>query len=313
MPFTLAHPAAVLPLLRRPFSRAALVAGAVAPDLPYFVGTTGLPVSAQSWYEPFVNATTSHSAQGAVTVALPYALALWGLLRAGHRPLASLLSVPVPVTSSRRLRTVGELARRAGWIVLSALIGVATHLVWDAFTHVDGFVVTRTPWLDSTLVGGLTWARALQHASTVGGLAAVAVYVWPRRARFLAGEGRVKSGSAIRRPVLLAMALVALVGAVAHAWRWHAGPEAVTDGLPLGAVVEGVLSDAAKGAGAGLIGSLTLYVLVWWSRRALAATRFHRGRVDTVRPGLRGERGAVHRQSEHQAEADGRSGTRPTG
>ncbi|MFF3006470.1 DUF4184 family protein [Kitasatospora sp. NPDC057940] len=310
MPFTPAHPAAVLPLLRSPFSRAALVAGAVAPDLPYFVTTTGLPVSAQSWYEPFVNATTSHSAQGAVTVALPYALALWGLLRAGHRPLASLL--PVPVTASRGLRTAGELARRAGWIVLSALIGIATHLVWDAFTHFDGFVVARTPWLNSTLVGSLTWARALQHASTIGGLAAIAVYVWPRRARFLSGGGRAKPGSAIRRPVLLAMALVSLVGAVAHAWWWHAGPEAATDGLPLSAVVEGVLSDAAKGAGAGLIGSLTLYVLMWWIRRALTATRIRRGRVDTVCPGSQGERGAVHRQSEHHAEADGRIGTGPT-
>ncbi|MEV0893740.1 DUF4184 family protein [Promicromonospora sp. NPDC050262] len=36
MPFTLSHPAAVLPLLCHPFSAAAIGAGAVAPDLPYF-------------------------------------------------------------------------------------------------------------------------------------------------------------------------------------------------------------------------------------------------------------------------------------
>ncbi|NIK60359.1 DUF4184 family protein [Kribbella shirazensis] len=35
MPFTLAHPAAVLPLFRQPFVVSALVAGAVAPDLLY--------------------------------------------------------------------------------------------------------------------------------------------------------------------------------------------------------------------------------------------------------------------------------------
>ncbi|MEV0803512.1 DUF4184 family protein [Kribbella sp. NPDC050281] len=35
MPFTLAHPAAVLPLVRRPLVASALVAGAVAPDLLY--------------------------------------------------------------------------------------------------------------------------------------------------------------------------------------------------------------------------------------------------------------------------------------
>jgi hypothetical protein len=270
MPFTLSHPAAVLPLMRRPFSRAALVAGAVAPDMPYFVVATGLPVSAQSWYEPFANATTSHTALGAVTVTLPYALTLWGLFRAGHRPLASLL--PVPVTPSPP-RTAGTLIRRAGWIVLSALIGIATHLVWDAFTHYDGFVVTHAPWLNSTLVGSLTWARALQHASTIGGLAATAVYVWRRRAHPLAGKGRSGPNSATRRLVLLAMALVTVVGAVAQAWRWLAGPEAATTGLPLSDMIEGVLSDAAKGAGVSLIGTLALYVTAWWILHAVTAAR----------------------------------------
>jgi len=49
MPFTLAHPAAVLPLFRGPLVPAALVVGAVAPDLPYFLRATGVPVGAQSW------------------------------------------------------------------------------------------------------------------------------------------------------------------------------------------------------------------------------------------------------------------------
>ncbi|MEV7954326.1 DUF4184 family protein [Streptomyces sp. NPDC088141] len=279
MPFTLSHPAAVLPLMRRPFGRAALVAGALAPDMPYFVVTTGLPVSAQSWYEPFVNATTSHTALGAVTVALPYALTLWGMLRVGHRPLASLL--PVPAVPSPP-RTAGTPIRRAGWITLSALIGIVTHLVWDAFTHHDGFVATRAPWLDSALAGGLTWARALQHASTIGGLAATAVYVRRRRACLHAGEGHAGPSSATRRRVLLAMALFTVVGAVAHAWWWLAGPQAATTGLPLSVVIEGVLSDAAKGAGAGLIGTLALYVTVWWIWRAVTATRPRRSGAGAV-------------------------------
>ncbi|MFJ9682401.1 DUF4184 family protein [Streptomyces sp. NPDC101194] len=273
MPFTLSHPAAVLPLMRRPFSRTALVSGAVAPDMPYFVVATGPPVSAQSWYEPFVNATTSHTALGAVTVTLPYALVLWGMFRAGRRPLASLL--PIPVTPSPP-RTVGTLIRRAGWITLSALIGIATHLVWDAFTHHDGFVVTHAPWLTSAMVGSLTWARALQHASTIGGLAATAVYVRRGRARLLAGEGRTGPSSATRRGALLAMALFTVVGAVAHAGWWLAGPEAATTGQPLSMVIEGVMSDAAKGAGATLIGTLALYVIAWWIRRAVTAIRARR-------------------------------------
>ncbi|WP_404191556.1 DUF4184 family protein [Streptomyces tauricus] len=265
MPFTLSHPAAVLPLLRRPFSRAALVAGAVAPDMPYFVVTTGLPVSAQSWYEPFVNATTSHTALGAATVSLPYALALWALLRAGHRPLASLLPIPGPSPSPR---TAGALTRRAGWIVLSALIGVGTHLIWDAFTHHNGFFVTHAPWLTSSLVGNLTWARALQHASTIGGLAAIAVYVWRGRAHLVTGKSRTGPGDATRSLVVLATTLLVVAGAVAHAW-WLAATQATTAGLPLDVTVEGVLSDAAKGAGVTLIGLGVLYMTGWWIRYAV--------------------------------------------
>ncbi|GAB2781540.1 hypothetical protein GCM10027073_12680 [Streptomyces chlorus] len=272
MPFTLSHLAAVLPLMRRPFGRAALAAGAVAPDMPYFVVTTGLPVSAQSWYEPFVNATTSHTALGAVTVTLPYALTLWGLARAGRRPLASLLPLPAAPSPPR---TAGTLIRRAGWIVLSALIGIATHLIWDAFTHHDDFVVTHVPWLTSTPVGGLTWARTLQHASTIGGLTAIAAYVWRRRARLLNGKGRTGPGNATRRRALLAMALLTAVGAVAHAWWRLAGPEAATTGVSPSAVIEGALSDAAKGAGATLTGILLLHVIAWWVRHALTAARPH--------------------------------------
>ncbi|MET8979955.1 DUF4184 family protein [Streptomyces sp. NPDC004539] len=260
MPFTLSHPAAVLPLLRRPFGRTALVAGAVAPDMPYFVGVLGLPVGAQSWYEPFLNATTTHGVPGALTVSLPYALALWLLARTAHRPLASLLPLPTPAP---RPRTGGATTRRAAWTVLSAVIGIATHLLWDAFTHHDGFVVAHTPWLTSPMIGGLTWARALQHLSTVGGLAAIGVYAWRRRAALQGGD----LGTA-RRRALFAVAGVAVVGAVAHAWWWLAGPQA-PGGLSAGEVVEGALSDAAKGAGAVLIGVLALYVVAWWGRRAV--------------------------------------------
>lgn len=73
MPLTFAHPSVVLPLFRTPFVPAALVAGSMSPDLPYFLGATGTAVTAQSWYEPFFNATTSHSPLGALTVSLPMA------------------------------------------------------------------------------------------------------------------------------------------------------------------------------------------------------------------------------------------------
>lgn len=264
MPFTLSHPAAVLPLLRRPFSAVALVAGALAPDLPYFARSTPIPVSAQSWYEPYLNATTSHGLVGALTVSLPYALALCGLFWIARRPVGALL----PDAARPRSPEPGGAAaylRRAGWVLLSLVIGIATHLVWDSFTHSDGYVVMNVPLLSTPLVGDLTWARALQHVSTVGGLLIIAVYLWRRRSRL---RPRTAAGRRSAWRVLWIVVGVAAVGAIANTLEWWGAAE-----LPVRDLVEGVLSDVATGAGAALIIALFLYVVCWWATRAFGARR----------------------------------------
>lgn len=267
MPFTLSHPAAVLPLLRRPFSAAALVAGALAPDLPYFARSTPVTVSAQSWYEPYLNATTSHTLLGALTVSLPYAVALWGLFLLARRPVGSLLPAP---TGHRRTEPrvpdggAGALLRRGGWVLVSLLIGVTTHLVWDSFTHSDGYVVLHVPFLSTPLAGDLTWARALQHVSTVGGLVVIAVYLWRRRSRLRPATPAARRST--WRLVMIVAGLAA-VGAVANTLGWWGGGS----GLPVRDLVEGVLSDIATGAGAALIGATLLYVVGWWAVRTFQA------------------------------------------
>ncbi|WP_191891176.1 DUF4184 family protein, partial [Streptomyces griseoaurantiacus] len=177
MPFTLAHPAAVLPLLRSPFSPAALVCGAMAPDMPYFLAAARIPVSARSWYEPFLNATVSHGLSG-IAVSVSFALALLLLYAGVRRPVAALL----PGGRAPHGRG-GRSARRVGGVLLSVLIGVATHLLWDSFTHADGWAVVHVSPLRARLAGDLTVARAVQHLSTAGGLAAVAAHLWPRGRR----------------------------------------------------------------------------------------------------------------------------------
>ena len=264
MPFTLSHPAAVLPLLRHPFSAAALVAGAVAPDLPYFARSTPIPVSAQSWYEPYMNATTSHGLAGALTVSLPYALVLCGLFWVARRPVGALLP---DVAAPRRAEPGGPGAflRRGGWVLLSLLIGIATHLVWDSFTHSDGHVVMNVPLLSEPLLGDLTWARALQHVSTLGGLLVIAVYLWRHRSRVLP---RTAAGRRGAWRLLWIIVGVAAVGAVASTLEWWGAAE-----LPARDLVEAVLSDAAIGAIAAVIAGLFLYVAGWWMARAVGARR----------------------------------------
>ncbi|MFC8824812.1 DUF4184 family protein [Streptomyces sp. NPDC057137] len=271
MPFTLSHPAAVLPLLRSPFCPAALVCGALAPDVPYFLGGAGIPVSAQSWYEPFLNATYSHTLPG-LTVALPFTLALLALYRLVRRPAADLLPGRLSVAGTPG-RTSGY-PRRAGWVLLSALIGVLTHLAWDSFTHADGYAVTHLSFLRSHVAGDLTLARVVQHLSTLGGLVAIAVHLWRRTRRASADPsapadtrtGRGGLPAPTRWSVVAALAVAALIGAAANLQTledYRGGPGAA-DPAPVQQVVEGIFSDSAVGGGAALACALTLYAAVWW-------------------------------------------------
>lgn len=270
MPFTLSHPAAVLPLLRSPFCPAALVCGTLAPDAPYFLGGAGIPVSAQSWYEPFLNATYSHTLPG-LAVALPFTLALLALYGLARRPVAELL----PWRPTAEADRTDSYPRRAGWVLLSALIGVLTHLAWDSFTHFDGYVVTHLSVLRSQVVGDLTVARVIQHLSTVGGLAAIAVHLWRRPRPPHRTTPPPGLPPAMRRAVVTALTVATLTGAAANLRTletYRGGPGATTPATTQ-EVVEGILADSAIGGGVALACALVLYAAVWWAYGATARFR----------------------------------------
>lgn len=257
MPLTFAHPALVLPLFRGPLVPAALVAGAMSPDVPYFLRATPVPVSAQSWYEPVFNGTTTHGWPGALVVAVPLALLLWLAWLLAVRPLRS-------VTGARgRADPVGPQAGPAllAWAAASSALGVLTHLVWDSFTHTDGFVAARVPALQGEVVGDLTWVRLLQHLSTVVGLAVTAAYLWRRRHRTALAEG-----SRRRTTVLLVVAagvgVAGAAGSVASSWSDLRGVSART-------AVEEVLSNAVTGGGVALLLLGVLAVAGWWAGHVL--------------------------------------------
>ncbi|MDX3661242.1 DUF4184 family protein [Streptomyces sp. ID05-26A] len=260
MPFTLSHPAAVLPLVRRPFNAVALVAGSVASDMAYFVAAVGIPLSAQSWYEPFLNATTTHSPAGAVTVDLVYGLALCGLVFAARRPFGVLL--PDGPASPR----LGALAVRAWWVLASLLIGIATHLLWDSFTHAGGDAISHLSFTESTAAGGLTWGELLQYVSTAGGLAAIGWYLWRRRSRWATQDPAIRRH---RRLLTVGLAVAVLLGAALGAVG------VLTDDLgdlTTAEVVRHVVYAAAKAAGAAFVAAVVLYVAGWWVRRGVRAS-----------------------------------------
>lgn len=237
MPFTLAHPAAVLWLARGPLSLLALASGAVAPDLPYFLRITGIPVTADSWYEPFVNATSSHSLGQMVSVSLPLALVAYACGCLLLPPLRSVVGIESPNASDMDLTGTW---RRGAWVVVALLIGILTHLAWDAMTELGG-----------------SRSGLLQHGSTVLGLLVVGWFVVRRRAAV-----RWHDSTQRRRLVAVAVpcALAALGGALLA--DWDRLDQA--SGSSSAEVLESVLTDAVKGAGAGLVAATATLTLVWW-------------------------------------------------
>ena len=165
MPFTPAHPAAVLPLRDR-FPRilpwSALVIGSVVPDFEYF-------------FLGRVHAG-SHSLPGLLRFCLPVGLSAWLLFHALlKRPILDLL----PRGEKARLWPLA--ARRTDWSPatilaagLAVLVGAASHLLWDAFTHAGQWGTEIMPVLSRTLLSfrgyDFTVFRLLQHGSTVVGL-----------------------------------------------------------------------------------------------------------------------------------------------
>lgn len=150
MPYTLAHPAAVLPLIR-PLRRftvpSALVIGSMVPDLWYFV--------------PHMIRSESHSAAGLLWFCIPtgvLAYVVYHLIV--KEPLAALL----PQFLAARFGTIHPALPTASWlaVIFSVLIGALTHLAWDALSHANA-------------VDGV---NILQHVSTALGMAFIAWWCW---------------------------------------------------------------------------------------------------------------------------------------
>ena len=215
MPFTLAHPAAVLPLRRAPLMRTVpLIIGAMTPDVPYF-----LP-----WRLAKHIPATTHTLPGMFTLDLPFGILMllfvW-LLRA---PLAAPLG---PVCRAKCLAALERFGRRPmNWVLapLSLLIGAWTHLAWDSFTHPDGWMVSRISALSAPVslfsyTGEL--CHVLQYASSVFGMAVLGV--WFVLLPHPGAQARI-GGRSAGGPLLVAVLLAAAAAAgglltVAHLVR----------------------------------------------------------------------------------------------
>ncbi|NNG17086.1 MAG: DUF4184 family protein [Gemmatimonadales bacterium] len=170
MPFTLAHPAAAVPL-RRVLGKSgvlsALIIGSLTPDFAYF-----LP-----WNIDLMQARGgTHSLLGIFWFCLPVGLLAYWVFHALVKHPALLL---LPEGLHARLTPVANggsrMTRNSFWaVVLSLGVGALTHPVWDGFTHYGAPGMQLLPVLGTTVahVFGQTIRlyNVLQHSSTLLGL-----------------------------------------------------------------------------------------------------------------------------------------------
>jgi hypothetical protein len=174
MPFTFSHPAIILPLNYLPkkwISLTGLIIGSLTPDFEYF-----LRMKIESNY--------SHTISGIFWFDLPLAILLTFVF---HNLVKNELYKNSPKILSERLLNIKELNWNKhfveNWkiIIISILIGTASHIFWDGFTHYGGFFVKKIPELSKTIEINRTSIKTLkilQHLSTLVGATIIAIAIW---------------------------------------------------------------------------------------------------------------------------------------
>jgi hypothetical protein len=170
VPFTISHAAAVLPLSRTRLPMAALMIGSMTPDFAYFL--------------PNGPGLLSHSVPGLFSFCWPVALCVWLLfVHLLETPTLALLGDrwQQAFPRSDRALTLRNLALAS----IAVLVGAATHVLWDSFTHANTSMVEQIPLLESNSIDlfgrQFPLFRFLQHLSTVVGLVALTAWAIRRR------------------------------------------------------------------------------------------------------------------------------------
>ncbi len=171
MPFTLSHAAAAIPFRRSRLVPSAVVAGCFIPDFEYC-----FPAGPHTAF--------GHTIPGLFGFDLPIAFVfLWLFHRYAKEPLWSWM----PESFRQRVELGPRNLPFSGFaqlalLVLSILVGSATHLLWDSFTHGNYWPYHHIGFLRQAVtvpvLGRQPAFKLLQHGSSILGL--VILWIWWR-------------------------------------------------------------------------------------------------------------------------------------
>jgi hypothetical protein len=143
MPFTLAHPAIVIPLSKTKWnlSLTAMVIGSMSPDFEFFIQMREVENIGHHWY-------------GILLFDLPITILACYLF---HNLLRNSFLANLPEIYRKRFIHF----QNFDWnsyaiqnklrVIASVFIGIFSHFAWDAFTHHDGFMVELIPFLSTSI------------------------------------------------------------------------------------------------------------------------------------------------------------------
>jgi hypothetical protein len=166
VPFTVAHAAAVLPLNRpgrRYLPLTALMIGSMAPDFGYF-------------FSHEASRQLTHSLPSLISFSLPAGLVMWLFyIYVLEKATITLLSDRWHTRFAHTDAVTPALILRA---CIAIVLGAATHIVWDAFTHRGTFITNAIPALTGP-TPGFPWLpiyHLLHGISSVVGI--VILFFW---------------------------------------------------------------------------------------------------------------------------------------
>lgn len=171
MPFTFAHPAAVLPMLSwRWVSWTGLILGSMMPDFEYFLRLRLTGEYGHTWW-------------GILYFDLPLGILLAIVFHAFVKHPLVRNSPDILRSRWTSLASLDFWAFfRTRWIVVlySLVIGAFTHVLWDSITHNDTVIVNNLPFLKTQIslyFEEYPLYHLLQHASTGIGLIFVGRFI----------------------------------------------------------------------------------------------------------------------------------------
>lgn len=175
MPFTFSHTAAALlfkPWLKKQkLSYTGLILGCMAPDFEYFLRMN-------------MQGDIGHHFIGIFLIDLPLGLILALLIHIVIRdPFIEYLPRPFKqrFIIFQHQNWLKYLLQNFWTVAVSLILGILTHIIWDAFTHKSGFFVQLNPLLQQVMHFGqfnIPVFKILQYASGVLGLLIVMICIY---------------------------------------------------------------------------------------------------------------------------------------